>query len=140
MPFLVPLSGYANVLAHEDVPLDEFIKDYFRSLGAPVTIGGFLQEALRSGKAVILLDGLDEVKETGLRHTNLGTSLFVWAVWARMLVAALVFVRTYGSNVPSWDEWDMVPTLTGEQPVTLATVATGSGEPECGGWTRQPGA
>jgi hypothetical protein len=37
-----------------------------------------------------------------------------------MLVAGLAFVGRYGSNVPSWDEWDMVPTLTGAQPVTLA--------------------
>ena len=27
-------------------------------------------------------------------------------------------VARFGSNVPSWDEWDMVPTLTGEQPVS----------------------
>ncbi len=59
-------------------------------------------------------------RATGPRHRNLGASVFVWAVWAAMLAAALLFVRTYGSNVPSWDEWDMVPTLTGEQPVTLS--------------------
>jgi hypothetical protein len=35
-----------------------------------------------------------------------------------MLVAALVYVAQYGSNVPSWDDWDMVPTMTGEQPIT----------------------
>lgn len=48
----------------------------------------------------------------------LSRSLFVWATWALMLVAALAFVGTYGSNVPSWDGWDMVPTMTGEQPIT----------------------
>jgi hypothetical protein len=36
-----------------------------------------------------------------------------------MLVLAVGFVGRYGSNVPSWDDWDMVPTLTGHQPVTL---------------------
>ena len=36
-----------------------------------------------------------------------------------MLLAALALVGTYGSNVPSWDGWDMVPTLTGEQPISL---------------------
>jgi hypothetical protein len=44
--------------------------------------------------------------------------LFVWGVWVAMFVAALIFVERYGSNVPSWDGWDMVPTLTGRQPVT----------------------
>src|SRR5262245_51085069 len=42
----------------------------------------------------------------------------VWAIWAAMLAAGLALVARYGSNVPSWDEWDMVPTLTGTQPVS----------------------
>src|SRR5919106_877285 len=45
-------------------------------------------------------------------------SRFVWALWSAMSVAALFFVARYASNVPSWDDWDMVPTLTGNQPVT----------------------
>jgi hypothetical protein len=45
--------------------------------------------------------------------------LFVWGIWMLMFVAALAFVGKYGSNVPSWDGWDMVPTLTGHQPVTV---------------------
>ncbi len=44
--------------------------------------------------------------------------LFVWATCAAMLIASLAFVARYGSNVPSWDDWDMVPALTGEQPIT----------------------
>jgi len=36
-----------------------------------------------------------------------------------MLVFALAFVRTYGSNVPLWDEWwGIVPVLTGQEPIT----------------------
>jgi len=45
--------------------------------------------------------------------------LVVFAVWSTMLVGTLAFVDRYGSNVPSWDGWDMVPTLTGHQPVTV---------------------
>src|SRR3954454_317960 len=41
-----------------------------------------------------------------------------WGAWAAMLAAALVFLARYASNVPSWDDWDMIPTLTGNQPVT----------------------
>jgi hypothetical protein len=41
-----------------------------------------------------------------------------WGAWAAMLAAALFFVAHYGSNVPSWDDWDMVPTLTHNQPVS----------------------
>lgn len=43
----------------------------------------------------------------------------VWAVCIVMTAATLLFVAHFSSNVPSWDDWDMVPTLTGEQPVTL---------------------
>ena len=36
-----------------------------------------------------------------------------------MLAAALWLVTGCGSNVPSWDDWDMVPFLTGHQPITI---------------------
>jgi hypothetical protein len=41
-----------------------------------------------------------------------------WGVWATLFAAALFFVAHYASNVPSWDDWDMIPTLTRNQPVT----------------------
>jgi hypothetical protein len=37
-----------------------------------------------------------------------------------MLVAALAFVGTYGSNVPFQDDWELVLVRTGDQPVTGA--------------------
>src|SRR5271166_2822335 len=40
-------------------------------------------------------------------------------LWLFMTVAGLGLVARYGSNVPSWDEWDIVPTMTGVQPITL---------------------
>jgi hypothetical protein len=43
----------------------------------------------------------------------------VWGVWAVLVLAALSFVRRYGSDVPFFDEWDIVPFLTGEK-VTAA--------------------
>ncbi len=44
---------------------------------------------------------------------------FTLLVWMVMSAATLVFVGFYGSNVPCWDDWDLVPTATGQQPVTL---------------------
>ncbi|HET9727046.1 MAG TPA: hypothetical protein VFP28_09045, partial [Gemmatimonadales bacterium] len=41
-----------------------------------------------------------------------------WSVWALMAAVAVVFIAHYASNVPSWDDWDMIPTLTHQQPVT----------------------
>jgi hypothetical protein len=45
-------------------------------------------------------------------------ALIAWATWSAMLLAALLFVWRFGSNVPSWDDWDMIPVLTRHQPVT----------------------
>ena len=45
-------------------------------------------------------------------------SSVAWTAWVAMLASALLYVHAFGSNVPSWDDWDMVPTLTHVQPVT----------------------
>jgi hypothetical protein len=47
--------------------------------------------------------------------------LCVWAVLVLLFLAALIFVRKYGRNIPMCDEWsEMVPAMAGEQPITLA--------------------
>jgi formylglycine-generating enzyme required for sulfatase activity len=68
-PVLVPLSAYATVLAEEDVRLDEFIADHFCERVADLPIDAILEGALEKGRALVLLDGLDEVREPSLRHT-----------------------------------------------------------------------
>jgi len=69
LPVLIPLSVYANALAERDVRLDDFVARYFHDLGADLPIGAMLEEALKQGGALVLLDGLDEVKDLGLRKT-----------------------------------------------------------------------
>jgi hypothetical protein len=51
-----------------------------------------------------------------------GPPVFVWGVWAAMLLAALGFVAKYGSNEPHWDDWGFVTELMADEPVTLATL------------------
>jgi formylglycine-generating enzyme required for sulfatase activity len=51
------------------VPLDRFITRYYeqkRGIGIP--LGELLSQALDGGRALLLLDGLDEVRDTGRRH------------------------------------------------------------------------
>lgn len=69
LPVLVPLSAYANALAEGDVRLDDFITGYFHDLGADLPLATMLRQALDNGSAVVMLDGLDEVKDLGLRDT-----------------------------------------------------------------------
>jgi formylglycine-generating enzyme required for sulfatase activity len=69
LPALVPLAAYANALEQGDRRLDQFIETYFCDTCDDLRVGAVLREALKAGEALILLDGLDEVKDLGLRHT-----------------------------------------------------------------------
>lgn len=55
---------------------------------------------------------------TAVKSSDRGSLIFALLVWLTMLAAALTLIAIYGSNVPSWDDWDMVPTATDHQPVT----------------------
>lgn len=69
LPILLPLAAYANALADREVSLDDFIARYYedeRKLQVP--LGALLARALREGSALLLLDGLDEVRDAGRRH------------------------------------------------------------------------
>src|SRR5262249_44182499 len=48
----------------------------------------------------------------------LGGPLCVWGCWAAMTLASFLFVWIYARDVPYFDEWTMVPVLTGDRPVT----------------------
>ncbi|HEX8198890.1 MAG TPA: hypothetical protein VF590_00245, partial [Isosphaeraceae bacterium] len=41
-------------------------------------------------------------------------------MWAVMVLAALAFVGRFGPRVPLWDDYDVIPVLTGAQPLTGA--------------------
>jgi hypothetical protein len=49
-----------------------------------------------------------------------GAAPFVWGVWAAMLLLALFYVAKFGSRLPFYDDWLLVPTLTGAEPLTVA--------------------
>ena len=67
LPVLLPLSAYANALANGDVPLHRFIAEYYQNRGVDLPLGPMLDEALAQGGALLLLDGLDEVRDLGQR-------------------------------------------------------------------------
>lgn len=68
LPILAPLSGYANALEKNDIRLDDFIATYYHDIGADLPIKDLLSNAFQCGVALVLLDGLDEVQDTRLRH------------------------------------------------------------------------
>lgn len=69
LPILLPLAAFANALQSRDIPLDDFIAEYFEGIGANLPISDMLSEALKTGRALILLDGLDEVRDLNMRNT-----------------------------------------------------------------------
>ncbi len=69
LPILLPLAAYANALQTRDIRLDDFIAEYFAGIGADLPIASMLSEALKAGRALILLDGLDEVRDLNMRNT-----------------------------------------------------------------------
>ncbi|HEX3553088.1 MAG TPA: SUMF1/EgtB/PvdO family nonheme iron enzyme [Thermoanaerobaculia bacterium] len=69
LPVLLPLAAYANVIAEEEIRLDRFIARYYEQRGVDVPLGGVLEQAFKKGSVLLLLDGLDEVRDTSLRNT-----------------------------------------------------------------------
>ena len=54
------------------------------------------------------------------RSANRWTEVFIYTTSLILLGSAVVYVMLYGTNVPSWDDWDMVPTMTHHQPITAS--------------------
>lgn len=46
--------------------------------------------------------------------------VLVWGVWAAMTVALLGYVWAFARDVPWWDDWDLVPVLSGREPASAA--------------------
>jgi hypothetical protein len=44
---------------------------------------------------------------------------FVWGVWASMLIGLLFYVGSCSADIPWQDEWNYVPIMTGDRPVTF---------------------
>jgi len=64
LPILLPLAAYAAALQKsEECSLLAFLPDYFCMRGLDCDLGPLLADALKRGRALVLLDGLDEVLE-----------------------------------------------------------------------------
>jgi hypothetical protein len=47
-----------------------------------------------------------------------GPLVVVWGVWLVLVCALFHYVRTFSIDAPWMDEWELVPVLTGHQPIT----------------------
>jgi formylglycine-generating enzyme required for sulfatase activity/energy-coupling factor transporter ATP-binding protein EcfA2 len=63
LPILLPLNAFARALAQRRLNLQTYFAEYFASRAQGVAaLGPLIEQAIERGKAVILLDGLDEVQ------------------------------------------------------------------------------
>lgn len=69
LPILLPLAAYADALqANSNLSLREFLPEFYKGLQEfPENPAALFYEALDDGKAVVLLDGLDEVHDPSER-------------------------------------------------------------------------
>jgi formylglycine-generating enzyme required for sulfatase activity len=70
LPILLPLSAYANALARakKDLPLLSYLSRYFEEeRGFDLPLAPLFEKKIAQGKVVLLLDGLDEVREVKVR-------------------------------------------------------------------------
>ena len=68
LPVLVPLSAYANALADKGaIALNGFLAQHYHDRGIELPIEGMLEKTLVRGGALLLLDGLDELRDLRYR-------------------------------------------------------------------------
>ncbi len=67
LPILLPLAAYARTIAGSDMSIGRFIEDYYGNRDIADGAGRLMKSALENGQALVLLDGLDEVRD-GIRR------------------------------------------------------------------------
>ncbi len=63
LPVLLPLAAYAKSQSTNECCLADFLGEYYRVRGLPGGMAPLFADALARGRALVLLDGLDEVLE-----------------------------------------------------------------------------
>ncbi len=59
-------------------------------------------------------------RTAGSARCEPGTGLFVWTIWALFLSLAVFYVIRFGPDVPRWDDYAVIPQVTGAEAVTPA--------------------
>ncbi|MCP4694964.1 MAG: NACHT domain-containing protein, partial [Desulfobacterales bacterium] len=98
LPIFVPLAAYDDYLSRvgNDAPLGEFVALYHEKWQNMPGLAPLFQRALDQGRAVLLLDGLDEVLETVTRQFVAGQTEALIRQWTGKGNRCVVTSRVVG--------------------------------------------
>ncbi len=63
LPVLLPLAAYASALAEHEISLEDFLPKYYAVWGLDLPLKDLLAQTFERGGVLLLLDGLDEIRE-----------------------------------------------------------------------------
>jgi hypothetical protein len=128
LPILLPLAAFANSLQTKDIRLDDFIAEYFAGIGADLPIAPMLSEALKAGRALILLGGLDKVRDINIRNTVVERVVDFFAFHRREGNKFVLTSRVIGYRAvrPLSKIWWNAPLLISKKRGSMNLLHTGS--------------
>jgi formylglycine-generating enzyme required for sulfatase activity len=115
-PVIVPISSYANALEHTDISLQKFLALHFRDRGIDIELERLIDDALRTGLACVMLDGLDEVHDPTHRRVVLDRVVDLFTFYRRAGNRFVITSRIVGYR-------DVRPSLEGLLECTLVDFA-----------------
>jgi hypothetical protein len=83
------------------------------------TFAGFLGEVMRLHSPV--MRGPEPA--AGRSALAVARALIVWSTWVAATCTALWYVRQYGRNLPFWEDFFVVPVMTGHEPMSFQWAA-----------------
>jgi hypothetical protein len=82
--------------------------------------GGFRRTPEASEREIVMATPNEPVAFAGLARARDRVGLVVsWGLWAAMTAGLFAYIHRYSRNIPYSDEFEIVPVMTGAQPVTL---------------------
>ncbi|MFH0995526.1 MAG: SUMF1/EgtB/PvdO family nonheme iron enzyme [Pseudomonadota bacterium] len=111
LPILMPLNAYASALENGDMNLQDYLPHYFSSLSQGLSgLKPLFDEAIKTGQAVVLLDGLDEVQSERVRGLLVRrVEAFVDETLAKIIVTSrIVGYRESPLTVKKWDLYTLI--------------------------------
>ena len=68
-------------------------------------------------------DESGEENPGGSRARDMAGAVVVWAVWSAATLTTILYIRYYSRNVPFFDDFTVVPVMTGHEPLTYQWIS-----------------